>query len=130
MKRQSRYEKILQRYRHKCKKKKTCIPTKNFSIIKYLIVIFILVIQNCPIRTLIIGWDIPIGRSRDTSAKLVLESFMTVNPDAPADGLSFPVPLTDLYRITILLYNHGGRRGCDRMVVGFTTNYAVSAYHH
>ena len=23
-----------------------------------------------------------------------------------------------------------GRRGCDRMVVGFTTTYAVSAYHH
>jgi hypothetical protein len=22
------------------------------------------------------------------------------------------------------------RRGCDRMVVGFTTTYAVSAYHH
>jgi len=24
----------------------------------------------------------------------------------------------------------GGRRGRDRMVVGFTTTYAVSAYHH
>jgi len=23
-----------------------------------------------------------------------------------------------------------GRRGCDRMVVGFTTTYAVGAYHH
>ena len=23
-----------------------------------------------------------------------------------------------------------GRRGCDRMVVGFTATYAVSAYHH
>jgi len=23
-----------------------------------------------------------------------------------------------------------GRRGCDRMVVGFTTNCAISAYHH
>jgi hypothetical protein len=23
----------------------------------------------------------------------------------------------------------GGRRGCDRMVVGFTTTYAISAYH-
>jgi hypothetical protein len=23
-----------------------------------------------------------------------------------------------------------GRRGCDRMVVGFTTTYAISAYHH
>ena len=23
-----------------------------------------------------------------------------------------------------------GRRGCDRMVVGFTTTYAIGAYHH
>ena len=23
-----------------------------------------------------------------------------------------------------------GCRGCDRMVVGFTTTYAISAYHH
>ena len=23
-----------------------------------------------------------------------------------------------------------GRRGCDQMVVGFTTTYAISAYHH
>jgi len=22
------------------------------------------------------------------------------------------------------------RRGCDHMVVGFTTTYAISAYHH
>jgi 6-phosphogluconate dehydrogenase len=25
---------------------------------------------------------------------------------------------------------HGSRRGRDRMVVGFTTAYAISAYHH
>jgi len=24
----------------------------------------------------------------------------------------------------------GGRSGRDRMVVGFTTTYAISAYHH
>jgi len=24
----------------------------------------------------------------------------------------------------------GGCRGCDRMVVGFTTTYAISSYHH
>ena len=24
----------------------------------------------------------------------------------------------------------GGRRASDRMVVGFTTTYAISAYHH
>ena len=28
------------------------------------------------------------------------------------------------------LYNLQGRRGRDRMVVGFTTTYAISAYHH
>jgi hypothetical protein len=26
--------------------------------------------------------------------------------------------------------NTRGRRGRDRMVVGFTTAYAISAYHH
>jgi len=26
--------------------------------------------------------------------------------------------------------NARGRRGHDRMVVGFTTTYAISAYHH
>jgi hypothetical protein len=25
---------------------------------------------------------------------------------------------------------NSGRRGCDRMVVGFKTTYAISAYHH
>ena len=36
------------------------------------------------------------------------------------------------YRIILLfivVYNVG-RRGRDRMVVGFTTTYAISAYHH
>jgi len=28
------------------------------------------------------------------------------------------------------LYLFKGRRGRDRMVVGFTTTYAISAYHH
>jgi len=27
-------------------------------------------------------------------------------------------------------YDLRGRHGCDRMVVGFTTTYAISAYHH
>jgi hypothetical protein len=27
-------------------------------------------------------------------------------------------------------YLTGGRCGLDRMVVGFTTTYAISAYHH
>ena len=29
-----------------------------------------------------------------------------------------------------LTSNHGGRRGRDPMVVGFTTTYATNAYHH
>ena len=34
-------------------------------------------------------------------------------------------------KLNITLYqNEGGRRGRDRMVVGFTTNCAISAYHH
>ena len=33
-----------------------------------------------------------------------------------------------IYYIITLFY--GGRRGRDRMVVGFTTTYAISAYHH
>ena len=28
------------------------------------------------------------------------------------------------------LMSQRGRRGRDRMVVGFTTTYAISAYHH
>ena len=28
------------------------------------------------------------------------------------------------------LYALKGRRGCDHMLVGFTTTCAVSAYHH
>ena len=30
----------------------------------------------------------------------------------------------------IVLYNTWSRRGRDRMVVRFTTTYAISAYHH
>ena len=30
----------------------------------------------------------------------------------------------------MILKKHGGRRGRDRMVVGFITTYAISAYHH
>jgi len=35
--------------------------------------------------------------------------------------------------IVIVMVRHiwfGGHRGRDRMVVGFTTTYAISAYHH
>ena len=33
-----------------------------------------------------------------------------------------------VYCMSIRVY--GGRRGLDRMVVGLTTTYAISAYHH
>ena len=82
----------------KVKQKQHVLPQKTwvrpgFSILKHLIVIFVLVIQNRPIRTLFIGWDILIGRIRNTNAKLVLESSITISSDAP-EGLSFLVPLT------------------------------------
>jgi hypothetical protein len=32
--------------------------------------------------------------------------------------------------LTLIDILHRGRRGRDRMVVGFTTTYAISAYHH
>jgi hypothetical protein len=38
-----------------------------------------------------------------------------------------------IYLYTICVYcicYHRGRHGRDRMVVGFTTTYAISAYHH
>jgi hypothetical protein len=32
--------------------------------------------------------------------------------------------------INLKVYSNRGCRGRDRMVVGFTTTYAISAYHH
>jgi len=32
--------------------------------------------------------------------------------------------------VHILQYPYRGHRGRDRMVVGFTTTYEISAYHH
>jgi len=39
---------------------------------------------------------------------------------------------TDLPQVTDKLYHimFGGHRGHDHMVVGFTTTYAISTYHH
>jgi len=34
------------------------------------------------------------------------------------------------YSASFTYNNRRGRRGRDRMVVGFTTTYASSAYHH
>ena len=48
-------------------------------------------------------------------------------------GLSF-VQYNVLINVTYYIYNTRslcrGRRGRDRMVVGFTTTFAISAYHH
>jgi hypothetical protein len=30
----------------------------------------------------------------------------------------------------VILLSDWGLRGCDRMAVGFTTTFAISAYHH
>ena len=30
----------------------------------------------------------------------------------------------------IIKKSTGGRRGCDRIIVGFTTTYVIGAYHH
>jgi len=35
-----------------------------------------------------------------------------------------------IYDNTLTLYYGRDRRGHDRMVVGFITTYAISAYHH
>ena len=34
------------------------------------------------------------------------------------------------YAVVKTYLNQGYRRGRDRIVVGFTTTYAISAYHH
>jgi hypothetical protein len=35
-----------------------------------------------------------------------------------------------IHRMYCKSHGKGGRRGRDRMVVGFTTTYAISAYQH
>jgi hypothetical protein len=36
----------------------------------------------------------------------------------------------NVYKVILFQISTGGLRGRDRMVVGFTTTYAISAYHH
>jgi hypothetical protein len=40
--------------------------------------------------------------------------------------------LRTIVTLTEVFFKKGlrDRRGCDRMVVGFTTTYVISAYHH
>jgi hypothetical protein len=46
--------------------------------------------------------------------------------------LEYPEKTTDLPEVTDKLYHimFQGRCGRDRMVVGFTTTYEITAYHH
>ena len=32
--------------------------------------------------------------------------------------------------VDLIIFKVRGRRDCDRMLVGFTTTFAISAYHH
>ena len=44
---------------------------------------------------------------------------------------SYNIAIINFYmpaKITVMII--GDRHGCDRMVVGFTTTYAIGAYHH
>ena len=43
--------------------------------------------------------------------------------------MRLPFVDNDLLYIEVL-FKAGGHRGRDRMVVGFTTTYTISAYHH
>ena len=38
-------------------------------------------------------------------------------------------PLSVIHKLSFF-WHLGGHRGCDRMVVGFITTYAINAYHH
>jgi hypothetical protein len=35
-----------------------------------------------------------------------------------------------LLNLLFIIKNNGGHHGCDRMLVGFITTYAIIAYHH
>jgi hypothetical protein len=37
---------------------------------------------------------------------------------------------TTINSISTFIFHFRGRRGSDRMVVGFTASYVISAYHH
>ena len=59
------------------------------------------------------------------------------------DGITFPIvnfpfisntisasPTYGVYISQLINYSRGGRLCRDRIIVGFTTTYAISAYHH
>jgi len=45
-------------------------------------------------------------------------------------GSQFDILFPTIVNNNVLSISHRGRRGLDRMVVGFTTTCAISAYHH
>ena len=47
----------------------------------------------------------------------------------PTQKLNF---VNEIFLFTVFLLSHlfGGRHGRDPIVVGFTTTYVISAYHH
>jgi len=48
----------------------------------------------------------------------------------PTLGVNYVFALLNSTLGTFILCSAKGRRGRDRMVVQFTTTYAISAYHH
>jgi len=52
------------------------------------------------------------------------------NDRYPTTGHSICIVLTYMMIYCNVCKWFWGRRGRDRMVVGFTTTYAISAYHH
>ena len=46
------------------------------------------------------------------------------------DRKKLTIYFTEIMKWTLHSSNRRGRHGCDHMVVGFTTTYAISAYQH
>ena len=77
-----------------------------------------------PIKMFVIDFDLP---------EIVFFLRRTTHCPPQTACLSFIKLLTchlDLLRVLEVLHLHRGRRVRDRMVIGFTTTYAISAYHH
>jgi hypothetical protein len=55
--------------------------------------------------------------------------FQIPNLNAPQRHICF-VCRVRIFVVNNQLQNVEGRRGCDRMVVGFTAFYVICAYHH
>ena len=80
-------------------------------------------------------WFRSAGNSFFFTKNVKSELFFTTTTHCPSQTacLSFIKLLTchlDLLRVLEVLHLHRGRRGRDGMVIGFTTTYAISAYHH